>query len=68
MLGPAKFACSFCSKIMKVKRDMQRHIRTHTGEKPFKCTICYYKTNQNSALQSHIKRKHGFGSTYGFLK
>ena len=58
VLGPHNFACPFCSKIMKVKRDMQRHIRTHTGEKPFACTMCNYKCAVKCSLVSHIARNH----------
>lgn len=58
-LGPASFLCPFCSKIMKAKRDMHRHIRTHTGEKPIVCNYCYsYSTNRKDSLASHIRIKH----------
>ena len=52
------YACPFCTKIIRNRSLMVNHIRIHTGEKPFNCTICGYKTNQNSALQSHIKKRH----------
>ena len=59
MLGPANFACPFCSKIMKAKRDMTRHIQIHTGEKPLVCNYChYYSTNRKDKLAGHIQSKH----------
>ena len=57
-VGPNQFACPYCSRVQRKRAEMIRHIRVHTGEKPFICLICGYKTNQNSALTTHVKRKH----------
>ena len=58
-LGPKSFACPYCSKTMEVEIGMKRHICTHTGKKPFKCSLCSYSAVQNSDLKKHYKRKHG---------
>ena len=57
-VGPKQFACPFCSKIQRKRAEMIRHIRVHTGEKPFICVTCGFQTNQNGILQKHIKRSH----------
>ena len=57
-LGPCEFACPYCSKIMKVKRDMQRHIRTHTGEKPFHCIYCNNDFSRKCSLDAHVITVH----------
>ena len=58
-LGDKKYACPYCCRIMNDKRDVARHIRTHTGEKPFACEICEFASAWKSALRNHVKSKHG---------
>lgn len=49
-----KFHCSHCGKSFKTKSHLQRHILTHTGEKPYHCNRCGSKFNQSSSLRNHI--------------
>lgn len=50
--------CPFCMKNFYGSVDLERHKRTHTGEKPFACTHCLYRATQLGNLQRHMKTKH----------
>jgi len=38
--------------------NLQRHIRMHTGDKPYKCDVCGKVFSQNSNLQLNHNRIH----------
>lgn len=48
-----KHPCPYCEKNLDTKYKLERHVRTHTGEKPFECEVCKTRFNQKSSLKTH---------------
>lgn len=47
--------CFFCQKTFTNVYNCRRHIRTHSGEKPFQCNVCGKKFSRQSTLNAHEK-------------
>ncbi|KAK8375506.1 hypothetical protein O3P69_008383 [Scylla paramamosain] len=50
--------CPFCSYATGFHHNLTKHVRTHTGEKPYVCTRCPFRANQNSSLKRHMHKIH----------
>ncbi|XP_063906001.1 B-cell lymphoma/leukemia 11A isoform X1 [Zophobas morio] len=48
-------ACDFCGKKFRYQNNLETHRRTHTGELPYKCTVCDHACAQSSKLKRHMK-------------
>ncbi|XP_060590043.1 zinc finger protein ZIC 3-like isoform X8 [Ruditapes philippinarum] len=58
--GVWTFVCNFdnCGRLFKSKQKVQRHLLTHTGEKPFGCRFCDYRTARKDQVKVHEYSKH----------
>ncbi|XP_018572513.1 B-cell lymphoma/leukemia 11A isoform X2 [Anoplophora glabripennis] len=48
-------ACDYCGKKFRYQNNLEVHRRTHTGELPYKCSVCDHACSQSSKLKRHMK-------------
>ncbi|XP_076470431.1 zinc finger protein ZFAT-like isoform X2 [Babylonia areolata] len=50
--------CEFCGRLFYTKQDYEPHLRTHTGDRPFRCTECAFRAITRENLRRHMEREH----------
>ncbi|KAM8794855.1 zinc finger and BTB domain-containing protein 7A [Eudromia elegans] len=51
--------CPICEKVIQGAGKLPRHIRTHTGEKPYECNICKVRFTRQDKLKVHMRKHTG---------
>uniref|UniRef100_A0A336N0C9 CSON012104 protein n=1 Tax=Culicoides sonorensis TaxID=179676 RepID=A0A336N0C9_CULSO len=51
-----KHRCRYCGKIFGSDSALQIHLRSHTGERPFKCNMCSSSFTTKGNLKVHYQR------------
>uniref|UniRef100_A0A1B6D4J0 C2H2-type domain-containing protein n=1 Tax=Clastoptera arizonana TaxID=38151 RepID=A0A1B6D4J0_9HEMI len=49
-----RLKCLHCGKLFGKNFDLQQHVRSHTGERPYQCVVCGRAFTQKSNVKKHM--------------
>ncbi|VDM30612.1 unnamed protein product [Hydatigera taeniaeformis] len=61
LVSPAtksRYQCPHCHKVFPRSANLNRHLRTHTGEQPYCCSECNRRFSISSNMQRHVRNIH----------
>ncbi|KAL8613847.1 hypothetical protein ACOMHN_032837 [Nucella lapillus] len=58
--GSQKHLCAACPYRSSDKSTLIRHMRTHTGQRPYECKVCAVGFTTKANCERHIRKRHGF--------
>lgn len=53
-----EYVCPVCGKNFSQPSHYRTHMRSHTGERPFRCQYCPYSASQKGNLKTHVQTVH----------
>ena len=54
---PGKYKCTYCDILCSKPSVLTKHMRAHTNERPFPCSVCKRSFKTKSNLSKHEKSK-----------
>ena len=55
---PQCYICDVCGKVYSSKFSLERHVRCHTGDRPYACDVCDFTTSYGEHMQRHMMCVH----------